>query len=362
MLTSFRAEQSRAEQSRDYGLDVLRVLAMYSIFIGHYLQHGGVMNESVIPYGSFNYYVTWIIWSFWRFAVNVFPIISGYFLIYKIEFKWHKVLAIVGPVIFYSYLYVFISIFIFDIELSTKEIIKFLLPVKSNVYWFISAYIGMYIFHPYLNRLAKNLSKNEYRNFLLLSGLLLSVYSFTGFGIESPFGTTGDNMLWLIQMYFVGGYIRVYNITFNKPFVKYVASSLFLFVLYILLRSSGSEIITKVANDLFRNNSPILVFSSICMFVGFKKLKIKNTIFLNFIKMISPLMFGVYLIHEHPVLFMHLNIWQDLVKVNKFCEEPYWCLYTLYNSMLFFLVAIIMELIRTHVFKTLKFMWSGKNQ
>lgn len=308
------------------------------------------MDESVVPYGSFNYYVTWLIWSFWRFSVNVFPIISGYFLIYKTEFKWSKVLEIVGPVIFYSYLYIFISIFVFDIELSTKEIIKFLLPVKSNVYWFISAYIGMYIFHPYLNRLAKNLSKNEYRKFLLLSGLLLSVYSFTGFGIESPFGTTGDNMLWLIQMYFVGGYIRIYNVTFTKPLVKYVISSLFLFGLYILLRSSGSEIITKVANDLFRNNSPILVFSSICMFVGFKNIKIKSKSCLIFIKTISPLMFGVYLIHEHPILFTHLNIWQDLVKVNRFYEEQYWCLYTLCNSIFFFFVATIIELIRTNVF------------
>jgi surface polysaccharide O-acyltransferase-like enzyme len=70
--------------NRNFGLELLRIISMLMIVTLHYLGHGNVLET--VDIFSFNYYIAWFIQSLSYVSVNIFVLISGYFLVDK-EFK-----------------------------------------------------------------------------------------------------------------------------------------------------------------------------------------------------------------------------------------------------------------------------------
>ena len=48
-----------------------------------------------------------------------------------------------------------------DFAWSWKEFLKAFLPIKGNAYWFGTMYIGLYLLHPYLNRMITGGGQNR---------------------------------------------------------------------------------------------------------------------------------------------------------------------------------------------------------
>ena len=62
-----------------------------------------------------------------------------------------------------------------DITWSWKEFIKAVFPVKGNAYWFATMYIGLYLLHPYLNRMIIGLEQADARKLLYCLIFLFSI-------------------------------------------------------------------------------------------------------------------------------------------------------------------------------------------
>ena len=67
-------------REKNYGIDALRVLAMFMVTILHILTQGGILNAS----GRFTsqYEAGWLLQTMAFCAVNVYALISGYVWVY----------------------------------------------------------------------------------------------------------------------------------------------------------------------------------------------------------------------------------------------------------------------------------------
>ena len=97
-------------------------------------------------------------------CVNIFVIISGWF---GIRFKVVRLLELIFQVIFISFL---LYAFMRSIGLTgTMESADFfqLLFIKNGAYWFVRAYLILYVFAPVLNSFVDNIDRNQIRLFLI---------------------------------------------------------------------------------------------------------------------------------------------------------------------------------------------------
>ena len=84
---------------RKTNIELLRIISMFMIVVYHYCCHGYLIRE--VGTAGYNTPILWLIYTFCYSAVNIYVLISGYFLC-KSEFKWKKVLKIYIEVLFYS--------------------------------------------------------------------------------------------------------------------------------------------------------------------------------------------------------------------------------------------------------------------
>lgn len=143
------------------GVELLRIIAMMMVVGLHYLNFGGILWADAIV----NRRIAWGIESFLFVAVNCYVLISGYFLVTMKNFRWSKVGALWGHTAFYSILFTLIAI-LYTGKWDLVGIVHSALPIRYSVYWFVTAYMGMYILSPYLSRLACQLEKEEYKKIL----------------------------------------------------------------------------------------------------------------------------------------------------------------------------------------------------
>ena len=66
----------KSSNTRNYGIDLLRITSMLYIVILHVLGHGGILSN--VKAGSLHFHAAWLLESWCFCAVNIFALISGY--------------------------------------------------------------------------------------------------------------------------------------------------------------------------------------------------------------------------------------------------------------------------------------------
>lgn len=184
---------------KNVGIEALRIVAMMMIVGLHYMNFGGVLwNQQV---SMINHRLAWGLEAFFFVAVDCYVLISGYFLVMSKNFRWSKVLRLWLQVVFYTILFS-VLVYLYTGHKGSEGVFRMLMPIYYNVYWFITAYIGMYIVSPYLAKFARSLTQQEYRSFLIICFVLFSIYAF----MQDPFRMrSGYSFAWFIVLFFWGG-------------------------------------------------------------------------------------------------------------------------------------------------------------
>ena len=148
---------SKNKFSRNSNLELLRIISMILIVSHHYSVHGFTINDMDF---SRNKYIVDFLSLGGKLGVNCFILISGYFSI-KSKFTIKKLLKLEGQVLFYSisFLMLFLTVLTPKESIGIKLILKNLLPVIYNCYWFATTYIILMILSPYINILILNMKK-----------------------------------------------------------------------------------------------------------------------------------------------------------------------------------------------------------
>ncbi len=330
--------------------ELLRIISMLMIVTYHFSDWGGILNiENNFPNKLFGEFIN----IFGKLGVNLFVLISGYFL-KDSKFKFKKLLKLILEVLFYS-IGIYIICICFNIEhFSIKGFIKVCLPITYNMYWFATAYVGLYLLSPFINKLINNMKRIEHKTLILLLLIMTSIIP-TFLPKSNPYNS---NLIWFIFIYIVAAYIKRYNVNYTNN-----KKNLLLVVLIIIGMFGFSVIATKLnlSNNFitYFNNMqsiPILILS-ILIFIYFKNLDIKNN---SIILFFSKSTFAVYLIHINANLRTYL--FHNILKIDNYYNAnilelvQFVCISVL---VIFFICTIIdtirRKILEDQIFKIKKF-------
>lgn len=310
-------DKPNIDNKRNSSIELLRIISMILIIFHHFALHGDFdFSSSSITVSRLWYY--FIIMG-GKIGVNIFILISGYFLISnkKIEFNLKKIIKLWGQILFYSITILVLSILITNNYPGIKIIIKSMLPITFSLWGFASGYFVLYLFHPFINRLLHSLTKNEY---IILIGLQFICWcvipTFTGQLFQS------NTLLWYIFLYCIAGYLKLYGQNINKK-------TSFYFIIFIVLYAMTylSSVVFSVLGlkwEIFANHSmyffgpeKISTFLvSVSMFIAFASY---NMPYSKWINRIASTTFGIYLLHDNPIVRNYL--WNILFHNNKYQDS-----------------------------------------
>ena len=297
-------------KQRNIGIDVLRIVSMFFIIIGHILMQGGFLSAYLNEGLQGSYYFFNTLYVLVYCGVNCFALVSGY-VGWQNTFKLEKIIKLWANVVFWS-VGVSLILFVYNKDFfSVKEAISMFLPLIRGRYWFFNAYFVMFMFSPLLNHLICTLPKKTFQYFLFAAAFIFCFVPFVALGNDVLRIQSGFEFSWLMVMYLVGGYFSKYPVTVKKPYKCIIAC--FGFTLLNFIYKYLVELVTTKLfgapshGDLFMSHtSPIIVGEAISIFLYFCNLKIENKKLIKIVSFITPAIFSVYIIHVHPLVFWRI--------------------------------------------------------
>lgn len=159
---------------RQSNLELSRILAMYLIVMHHFSVHGGVSIWSGSAPLSFNFYLDQLLSTGGKIGVNLFVLITGYFLAKKFSkfsslvYLWIKT---------FSYVIIFFLLFcaLGLHPFSWSSLVSCFFPIRNDFYWFVSAYFLLILLSPFITIGIKALGQRKLFAFLLIFGFFWSV-------------------------------------------------------------------------------------------------------------------------------------------------------------------------------------------
>ena len=159
---------------RESNFEFLRIAAMFLIVVHHFCYHGIITHYSGLTDTitlKINNFLLLFLASGGKIGVNIFMIISGYFLINK-DFKLNNFMKIFLMTLFYSLLFLIGAAIVGNHHISGEIFNKSVFIIGGNAYWFITAYLVIYLFMNYINKLLKALNQREYLIMLIIALLI----------------------------------------------------------------------------------------------------------------------------------------------------------------------------------------------
>ncbi len=339
---------------RNVAIDVLKVIAMIMVLTLHFPL--GIDSA----FGSAQYNIRALFVSFSYCAVNIYALISGYCLLEK-KTSLSRLMNLWVIVIFYSVINLLINAIIFD-EFTVKSLILGLLPISTDVFWYATGYIVMYLFIPYINILMQNLG---FYNTKKLVFLLLIVFGI-GSWVSSRLGgatlgvNSGYTVIWIMILFIVGAAIKKYGVAVVSIFKKERKNIWYLIIAffcgicvfaseYIFYYVTGWLLSKPQPFKLFYGYcSPFIIVMSISLLVFFSRLDIKSNKYTMIFTFIASFSFGVYIVGSCSSF--RRVVWENLFE--KF--NSYFIVEFLFSVLMTLCICVIIEYVRTKLFKIIK--------
>lgn len=350
------------EEKRMTNFELLRIIAMMMVVMMHYFLYADLLPSMTDQVGQENI-LALLLESFCIVAVNVFVMISGYFMI-KSRFKFRRFFRLLFQVLFYTLL-IPLVLSIFGLPVIAEQegvygIIKYILPVSTMHYWFITAYVLLYLISPFISIAFEKIEKVMLRKIILiLLFLFCGIKSFVPFSLNIDY--FGYDFGWFICLYLTGAYIRVYGLPiFTKK--GYGVSIYFLSVILIFILKIVSHFLYqktgyfKYYYDIpFHYNFILVYLGAIGLFCFFMKVKIKEGRVSTFIRGIAPLCLGVYLLHMHVDIRENWYQWTKMLFGNLHRMGFFGMILNMMITVIFvFTVGILVDFTRSMIFKVVE--------
>lgn len=337
-----------AKTERNLGVELLRLVSMMMILTIHILNHGKLL----VIFDGYSRVLLYLLQAAGVVAVNLYALTTGYVYINS-KHRWNKLLMLWLQVSFYA---VGICVFGFlcNKDISTRTFLTAFFPITSNLYWYVSSYFLLFCFIPFLNKGLHALSKRQFQKLLLIGFVLFCSISWVGDFLDYlPFSVnSGYSPIWLAYLYCLGAYIKI-NSTDFATHGKRIYLSVYLlctlltwgsrYVLQFISRALLGEIVFE--KIFFSYLSPTVVIGATALFLFFINLSIKKG---ELLKIVAPCTFGVYLIHENPI------IRTVLIEggMSRCSEMPFLsaCGYMLLFALVVFAACLLVDFLRGKLF------------
>lgn len=349
-------------KKRMANIELLRVLSMLMVVMLHFLGKGNLL-PSLTENMESTGYVAWFLESLCIVAVNVYMLISGYFLV-ESSFKVGRLLSLLLQVIFYSLLVPIVLVCIGVLPasgISIYQLLQYVFPTLMEQYWFVTAYVLMYLLSPFLATAVHHMSK---RKLEISLGLLLVVMSLSKsiLPVQLEMDHFGYDALWFVCVYLVAAYIRLYGIPFfssgKKSLAMYFVGAVGIYALSMLLhlicvKTGSLEFFVDTAFDY---NHVFNLFTAIALFYAFLHSKIADGKLSNLICKLGGWSFGVYLLHEQVEI---RYLWPKWLGADKVMTIGELLLTSIASVIVVFLVGVFIDAFRQWLFAAIGKMLSA---
>lgn len=280
---------------------MLRILSMILIVTIHLLLQGGMTDVAERSSAAY----LWLVFcqSVAYCCVNCYALISGYVCVNS-NYRYYKTVSVWLQTIFYS-LVISVIFAVFSREpLTADNWLQAFFPITKRAYWYMTAYVGLSLFIPFINKMLRALSKKE---LYILSGTIIILFSVLQIIAKREIFITnkGYSLIWLLALYILGASVRLLKIDENIGRAK----GLLLAALGVAVSFVSEYVPTAVMGEkkglLSQYNYVYfsVLMTSLGLLIFFAQLRITRKSTTSFVKFFSPLTLGVYLIHAHPLIW-----------------------------------------------------------
>lgn len=353
MSTNTTTPPTTGENKRQLNFEILRIIAMCMIITMHYLTKGlnvPKLSEDL----SLSNMLWWLIYAFSVGAVNIYVLISGYFLA---DSRWRidKVFSLYLTVWLYSVLVPLTlgAIGIVDLRsLRLGDWQQLLLPIEYEHYWFATAYVMMYILSPVLAIAVRSLNRELLRGVIEGLVVLFSVLkSINPYLI--PWDKYGNDVLWFIVLFMIAGYIRRFGIqvSITVRVLTYILTSILILVseliLGVIVNKTGK--LEYMLDMLCANNHILVLLASVALFTAFIELKTDaiHEKTGKIILLFSSSTFGIYLLHENLLVRSRWALWLGVDRLNNTALK---LLFLIISIAALFAVGTLIDRVRAGLF------------
>ena len=291
---------------RNPNIELLRIISMMMVLVLHCLSWGGALDYR----SGIQLYVYWWLEALAIVAVDVFILISGYFLV-KSNFKAKNVfeVAITGVWI-YSVFFTFIAMKIDTQEIRWNTLFKACVPILTKKFWFVNSYVLMYILSPFINKLIHSLSKKCFS--------MLIVYFVTFFSVRatvfpmtwSQDSTGGMGIINFIMLYCIGAWIRLYYRK-DAKIAKWLSTYFFMSVLLTISKVGLIKLgVESLSTKFYSYASPVVIVEAVALFLVFLNKKSMSKKYIIPINKMARHSFSVYIIHFSMISVLFTKVFK----------------------------------------------------
>jgi surface polysaccharide O-acyltransferase-like enzyme len=345
-------------KKRNPSFELLRVIAMFMILMLHYNGATGALLQLGLPATGVGIFAN-VIESFAISGINTYVLISGFFLS-KSSVKISRMIKLICQVYFYTFLVsiamVIVGTFTLHENNSLYKLVQYIFPVSSEHYWFVTAYVIMYVLAPVMNAAMEKLTRKQAK--IVIFGMLLWFCFIKSFvPVLFPTDKFGYDYGWFICLYLIAAYIRRYDVklfyTAKKSILVYLLSSLIIATMsislyYVNLNWGGFAHFQEVP---FNYNFLFTLTASLGLFSFFRYFNMKESRASNVLRIIGPLTFGVYLLHMHIEIRDRWVSWiAGLIGEVPMHSVPLFAWHALRTILIVFVAGIFIDFLRKMIF------------
>lgn len=345
-----RSTQSETKVIRDSNMELLRIIAMLLVMIVH-------ANFRALPvptYEEANHEITSSILRFFTesfsiICVNLFILLSGW---YGIKLKIERLLEFIFQVFFFSIVGLIIIQFVAPGRYTITQSIGNILLTDRWDYWFVKAYLGLYLFSPILNSFIEHATKKQYQLVLIAFYIFHTIYGWA-FPEGAIYFERGYSAMSFMGLYLLARYIRLYPISLWKKSVCFdilVYVSIVAFTTFITYTLKKYNI--SYEGYFFFYSCPLVIVSAVHFLLIFTKIHLKS----KFINWIACSCFAVYLLHSSS--FLATPCYDNIILnwFNELSTIPF-LIHVIPFILFVFIAAILFDKIRLAIWKviTIKF-------
>lgn len=338
-------DKTSKAKARNSNIELVRIISMFLIALSHYTVHNGV-NNAELPLGVNRFLLEFS--ALGNIGVILFVLITGYFLGRSTKpLQPKRLIKTIAEVFFYSVAIYGVLCLLGILDFDAPTFIKCLFPITFMQYWFATAYVVLYLFHPFINRLLNNLSRKEELR-LIMTGLVV----FSILHTLSSMNFYGNELVQFILFYIIGDYLGRYkdNLFAKKEWrsAVFIGSLLAIIVSIIGLDLLGrqSALAVQYLSLLLSLTSPLEIALAAAIFSFFIYRKETYSRAINFV---AASTFAVYLISDNK--FIRPILWRDLFASSAFLESGLLIGHMLLSVFVVFVACVLIDMARRALFR-----------
>lgn len=315
-------------EERTSNFECLRIFAIMLILLMHSYAQANCREN------SFNILVGYVISAIGNTGVSCFVLLSGYF---GLKFKMQRFIQLILITTFYTVIS-FIANNGLAFNISFFDSLIVVLRYKN---WFIACYLILMLLSPFINKAMLSLSKIEYNKLLIILFITFSVLPTLFVSYYYTILTDGGKCLtYILFLYILGRYLSLFYSEKKILISKCLLSFLSITILIIALNITISCIFHRECRIFSMDCSPLILFSSLCVFFFFKGIELKSKL----INGIAASVLAVYLLDN-----LRLYVSNHIFDITLYAESDFFILYLMAFVLMVFVLGIVIDKIRVYV-------------